>query len=609
MIISMKKTIITLALVLGISLSLFAQREIPMFFDRDMGLQSNNREFPDDFAVAYSPDGSKIATALYFEKIVIWDAASGKEIARLAGHDGKSIRKIIFSPNGRQVATIAFSFADSTIKIWDTISGALIRSIPQPNMEAITFSPDGNRIAGAYSGSGNRGIKIWNTANGSEIRLLTGHTDTINSVAYSPNGSQILTASDDGTVRIWDTGNGQNIRTIKGELPFMNAVYSPNERFIAAYAEGNEDVCAIHIYNTATGQKLRSIPAPLLYYDLAYSPDGRQLLVNWYIDHGSTIKVLDPETGRELRNFNNGGIAASFSPDGRKILTASAGLQFKIGDTYYGTSYAGILDATTGRTIGTIGYGPLNVGAKAFADLQIARFLGDTAAVGRHEAVLKFITDRKYATRQEIEAFYRNSDIRAMIAKVVDEEFNKIYFMLNTDTDSCNAVLVRRENQYTLTCDGYWGMPKKKEIRVFSGSSLDDLIKKMQESKNFKEQSYTYLRAQTALIPAVVYANWKAKGVASGVDGMALIKETITNFYLNPNSNTYNILRGIYSRYFIMTIVEKDSFASIASSSYVSVLYDLNAGLSHKVVSENRSEMASALNSDNRYRIFSTPYR
>jgi hypothetical protein len=60
------------------------------------------------------------------------------------------------------------------------------------------------------------------------------------------------------------------------------------------------------------------------------------------------------------------------------------------------------------------------LGAAVFQEIQILRFLGNTAAVNRHEAVLKFITDRKNVTRAEVEAFYRNG-IRALISDIVDE--------------------------------------------------------------------------------------------------------------------------------------------------------------------------------------------
>jgi hypothetical protein len=87
------------------------------------------------------------------------------------------------------------------------------------------------------------------------------------------------------------------------------------------------------------------------------------------------------------------------------------------------------------------------LGAAVFQEMQILRFLGDTAAASRHEAVLSFITGRGNATRQEIETYYRNG-IRGLIAGIVDEEFNEISFRL----DWYNATLTRTsENQYILS--------------------------------------------------------------------------------------------------------------------------------------------------------------
>jgi hypothetical protein len=181
----------------------------------------------------------------------------------------------------------------------------------------------------------------------------------------------------------------------------------------------------MHIFNTETGQKLITISGRV--GNLAYSPDGIQLLVNVRDNYRNTaIKIFEPATGRELRSFNNGDDIIGFSPDGRRILTTSRSFSLRLEvegrRRIYGASYATLLDAATGRVTGTIGYGPLNVGARAYADVQIARFLGDTAAVSRHEAVLQFITGRGNATRTEIEAFYRNN-VRAQIAAVVDREF------------------------------------------------------------------------------------------------------------------------------------------------------------------------------------------
>ena len=270
----MKKTIITLTLLAGISLNLFAQREIPMFFDKEKGLTVGSWIIR---GATYSTDGSKIATVFNNKKIAIWEAVSGREICKLAGHSDDAF-DIMFSPNGRQLASFAY---DSTIKIWDTTSGQLIRTITS-DVDSITFSPDGNIILGTSSDKG-FALKIWNITNGSEIRSLVGHTNTVWSITYSPDGKQLVTASDDRSIKIWDTGTGQTIRTINGEKPFMKAIYSPNGRNIAAYAydpSGRRDGnYSIRIYNPENGQETRVIPVtPSSNNDIMYSPDGKSLL-------------------------------------------------------------------------------------------------------------------------------------------------------------------------------------------------------------------------------------------------------------------------------------------------------------------------------------------
>ena len=598
----MKTPITTIILLATLALNVFAQQEIPMFFDNELALTAYRPLFSRE--VAYSPDGSKIAVTFNIKKIAIWDVATGRLITRLAGHND-FINNIAFSPNGRQL--LSCSGRDSTIKIWDAASGELIRSI-QSNAIGVSFSPDGSRIVGRNTSENS--VKIWNTSNGNEIRTLE-HTERLMSVTYSPDGRQILTASYDG-IRIWDAVNGQILRTINSGTRYGSASYSPNGQIIAAYQDVRRNG-AIQIFNVQTGQEIRSFPVNLSPMNIIFSPDGRQFLVNaWPDDNTKTIKIFDVETVRELRSFINSNDVVTFSRDGRSIITNSRSFDLTIANNTYGASYATLLDATTGRVTGTIGYGPLNVGARAYADLQIARFLADTAAVNRHEAVLQFIIGRGNATRAEIETFYRNN-IRALISQVVDEEFNKVSFSFENaaKTRGYNSVLTRnlQTGYYEINCTGFFGT-NTMQTKTFSGSTLDTLITQMRNNTaDFDQACINAVRAQAALIPAVVYADWKQRGIANGVDGLELIIETITNFYLSPNNNTYNILRGVYARLFIMSTAERDEFASIVNGAFVTVLSYLNSGISGKVVNENRSEMASALTSDSRYRIFSTSYR
>jgi len=244
----MKKLITTVILLTGITLNVFAQQEIPMFFDSELGLQSNDNI---ERRVVYSPDGSKIATVLGNGKITIWDSTSGREITRI---DNNFF--FLFSPNGRQLVT--FSTAEDII-IWDAASGVLIQRIQSTSVRNITFSPNGDHLAEIFQESGSNGIRIWNIANGTVIKNIE-HSQRIWSATYSPNGMHILAATNDGII-IWSSTNGNIHNAIGSGNRYVSGTtkYNPNGRY-AAYAANN---IALHIFNTETNQETRVIPVQL----------------------------------------------------------------------------------------------------------------------------------------------------------------------------------------------------------------------------------------------------------------------------------------------------------------------------------------------------------
>lgn len=171
--------------------------------------------------VAYSADGTRLATAGDDGMAIVWNANSGAEISTFADHTA-AVTSVAFSPvNTTQVVS---GSVDQTARLWNSSSGNVI-GLFQPvfaggelimgHNNAVTdvaFSPDGTRVV---TGSDDRNAIIWNAGNFAELFKLTGHTGRITSVAYAPDGMTIVTGSFDRTARLWTAANGEFLRRVQ----------------------------------------------------------------------------------------------------------------------------------------------------------------------------------------------------------------------------------------------------------------------------------------------------------------------------------------------------------------------------------------------------------
>jgi WD40 repeat protein/tRNA A-37 threonylcarbamoyl transferase component Bud32 len=249
--------------------------------------------------VAFTLDGKRLARIradrrLQEWEVQVWDVVSGKKDLTLKGHT-KGIAAVAFSPDGQLLATAS---ADRTVKVWDAATGQELHTLAgHPEIvRCVAFSPDGLTLASASGGypydpqrkmvPGE--VRLWDVTTGRHTATLQGHTDSVTSVAFSPDGGRLASASQDRTVKVWDPAGGKELLTLVGHEAIVEAVaFSPDRERLAS-GDGSG---IVKLWDTATGQEALTFRAHgNQITHLAFSPDGARLAS---ASEDRTVKVWD----------------------------------------------------------------------------------------------------------------------------------------------------------------------------------------------------------------------------------------------------------------------------------------------------------------------------
>ena len=151
------------------------------------------------FNVAYSPDGSLIASGDFDGDLAIWSAESGKRHHLIKAH-GPPVNALAFSRDGKLLATASF---DHVVKLWDVATGLLVREFSghTDTIYGLSFGQENDRLA---SSCADGSVRIWEVETGREILKLGQFSDNYGGVTFSPNGMRLLAASNDETLTVWD---------------------------------------------------------------------------------------------------------------------------------------------------------------------------------------------------------------------------------------------------------------------------------------------------------------------------------------------------------------------------------------------------------------------
>ncbi|MCI0554731.1 MAG: hypothetical protein L0287_27605, partial [Anaerolineae bacterium] len=281
--------------------------------------------------VRYSPDGTRLATAGMDGTAKVFDAETGNELFTLAGHTD-SIFGLAYSPDGTRLATASH---DKTAKVWDATSGKLLMTLSKeghgdgvygglfPGILDVTFSADGLRLASAGADGT---VVIWDAITGKELLTLPGNGNGIVNLAFSPDGTQLITSSDGGfgfdpTVTMWNLNTKQQVFTTANQPAFIFglAFNKDGSRFATGAGDG-----VLRIWDTKTGKELLTLPGhTYTIADISFSADGKYIATAGF---DGIAKLWDAETGKDLLTLTghtDGISGVSFSPDGRRLATSS----------------------------------------------------------------------------------------------------------------------------------------------------------------------------------------------------------------------------------------------------------------------------------------------
>jgi len=163
------------------------------------------------YTAAISPSGKTLISGSNDGTIRIWDIENATTRLSITAHD-TLVHNVAFAPNGEYFATAGW---DKLIKFRDAVSGKLLRTLQghATGVLAVAFAPDGKLLASSAMKVDEKDlapdepqradVKLWDTETGKELATLTGHTDHIYGVAFSPDGKLLATASFDRTIKLW----------------------------------------------------------------------------------------------------------------------------------------------------------------------------------------------------------------------------------------------------------------------------------------------------------------------------------------------------------------------------------------------------------------------
>ncbi len=286
--------------------------------------------------VAWSPDGKTVSSVGRDGSLELWDVESGTRVgeplASGTGQDGRDNRllAVAFSPTGRRIGTAG---VDGRVELWDVDSRRVVGSLVghTDDVYALEFSPNASRIA---TGSDDGTVRIWDAATGRPVGApLAGHAGAVRAVAFSPDGTRLASGGSDATVRVWDVNAAKPVGPpMEGHTALVSAVaFADDGRMVSGSYDRTLRWWDVDS-GTLAGQPL---VAEGRVQSLAIRPGAAQLAA---ASGDGTLEVWNLVDVLPLK-----GVSAAFTSDGERLALGAA------------DGYVTVHDPHSGRDLGRAG--------------------------------------------------------------------------------------------------------------------------------------------------------------------------------------------------------------------------------------------------------------
>ena len=251
------------------------------------------------------------------------------------GNVRESVTSVAFAPDGKTLALARFN----SVELLSLPERSSVRKLGphRGRVNSVSFSKDGSQLLSAAGEAGVFGeVLLWNVAAGNVVATFQGHQDSLYAAVLSPDGKTLATSSYDQQIKLWDVASGKEIRTLSGHSDAVfDLAFQPDGKILAS-ASGDRTV---KLWNVENGERLDTFGQPLKeIYSVAFSPDGKRVAAGG-VDNRIRVWQISSE-GKENTNpllharFAHEGAVVKivYSADGKMLVSAGEDRTVKIWD-------------------------------------------------------------------------------------------------------------------------------------------------------------------------------------------------------------------------------------------------------------------------------------